>query len=153
MFGKEPDEVAPPAGDSRGTSILAQGSKFKGEITASGTFRVEGEFEGSITKPESLVVGKSGVVKGDVQVKNAIIGGKMLGNITADNKIELQGGSHVEGDIKTRRLVIDEGVYFEGNCSMGAKNAPGAQQAAKPAAAPAQEMRQQTAQSGGPARG
>ena len=155
MFGKEPTEGGTPVStDNRTTSILAQGCKFKGEITASGTFRVEGEFEGTISKPESLVVGKSGVVKGDVQVKNAIIGGKMLGNITAENKIELQGGSHVEGDIKTRRLVIDEGVYFEGNCSMGAKNAPGAQQPTKPAAAPATpEMRQQTAQSGGPARG
>jgi cytoskeletal protein CcmA (bactofilin family) len=150
MFGKEQDEMTTPV-DNRGTSILAQGCKFKGEITASGTFRVEGEFEGTIRKPENLVVGKSGIVRGDVEVKNAIIGGKLHGNIIAENKIELQGGSHVEGDIKTRRLVIDEGVYFEGNCSMGAKNAPGAQQGAKPAAA-SPEMRQQTAQSGGPAR-
>ena len=52
-------------------------------------------------------------------MKNAIIGGQLFGNITAENKIELQSGSHVEGDIKTKRLVIDEGVFFEGNCSMG----------------------------------
>jgi cytoskeletal protein CcmA (bactofilin family) len=148
MFGKEQDDVT-PAADNRGTSILAQGCRFKGEIVASGTFRVEGEFEGSIGKPENLVIGKSGIVKGNVEVKNAIIGGKLHGNITAENKIELQGGSHVEGDIRTRRLVIDEGVYFEGNCSMGAKNAPGGQTTAKSEAAPTPDLHKQTAQSGG----
>ena len=59
------------------------------------------------------------VVRASVKVKNAIIGGQLFGNIVAENKIELQSGSHVEGDIKTKRLVIDEGVFFEGNCSMG----------------------------------
>jgi cytoskeletal protein CcmA (bactofilin family) len=60
-----------------------------------------------------------------VKVKNAIIGGKLLGNIHATNKIELQSGSHVEGDIETGRLVIDEGVFFEGNCKMGGKQRTG----------------------------
>ena len=45
--------------------------------------------------------------------------GKVIGNINATNKIELQSGSHIEGDIHTHRLVIDEGVFFEGSCKMG----------------------------------
>ena len=57
-----------------------------------------------------------------VDVKNAVIGGKLLGNIRASNKIELQTGSHVEGDIQTARLVIDEGVFFEGSCKMGTQS-------------------------------
>jgi len=120
MFGKE-QEAGMPAVDARSTSILAQGCKFKGEIEVGGTFRVEGEFEGKIHLPESLVVGKTGVVRGEISVKNAMIGGRVYGNITAESKIELQGGSHVEGDIRTKRLVIDEGVFFEGNCAMGQK--------------------------------
>ncbi len=120
MFGKDQEQGgAPAASDTRSTSILAQGCKFKGEVEVQGTFRIEGEFEGTISKPSSLVVGKTGVVKASVKVKSAIIGGKVFGDIEAEDKIELQGGSHVEGDIKTRRLVIDEGVFFEGNCSMG----------------------------------
>ena len=58
-------------------------------------------------------------MRANVAVKNAVIGGKLLGNIHASNKIELQTGSHVEGDIQTARLVIDEGVFFEGSCKMG----------------------------------
>ena len=125
MFGKDATEAggAPVAtgGDARTTSILAQGCTFKGEVQIQRIFRVEGEFDGTVRTPEQPVVGKTGVVRGDIQVKNAIIGGKVIGNITAETKIELQSGSHVEGDIRTRRLVIDEGVFFEGNCSMGDK--------------------------------
>ena len=119
MFGKEPENQTVSSGQ---TSIIAQGCKFDGKVEVRGTLRVEGEFKGNIGVPESLVVGKTGVVRASVKVKNAIIGGKLIGNIVAENKIELQSGSHVEGDIKTKRLVIDEGVFFEGNCSMGAKS-------------------------------
>lgn len=117
MFGKEPENQAVAGGQ---TSIIAQGCKFDGKIDVRGTLRIEGEFRGTITQPESLVIGKTGVVHANCNVKNAIVGGQLFGNITAENKIELQSGSHVEGDIKTKRLVIDEGVFFEGNCSMGA---------------------------------
>ena len=135
MFGKEPENQAVAGGQ---TSIIAQGCKFDGKVEVRGTLRVEGEFKGSIGTLESLVIGKTGVVHADVKVKNAIIGGQLYGNIIAENKIELQSGSHVEGDIKTKRLVIDEGVFFEGNCSMGADKRP------TPAAAPApaQEQKQ-----------
>ena len=116
MFGKEPENQNLAGGQ---TSILAQGCKFDGKIEVRGTLRIEGEFKGDIGTPESLVIGKTGVVHAKVKVKNAIIGGQLFGNIVAENKIELQSGSHVEGDIKTKRLVIDEGVFFEGNCAMG----------------------------------
>lgn len=125
MFGKEQEAATSTTrttsggGDPRGTSILAQGCTFRGEVEIQGIFRVEGEFEGTIRTPEQLVVGKTGIVKGDIYVKTAVIGGRIVGNINAETKIELQSGSHVEGDIRTRRLVIDEGVFFEGNCSMG----------------------------------
>ena len=118
MFGKEPEDTTINAGQ---TSIIAQGCKFEGDIEARGTLRIEGEFKGNIGVPESLVVGKTGVLRASVKVKNAIIGGQFFGDIEAENKIELQSGSHLEGNIKTKRLVIDEGVFFEGNCSMGAK--------------------------------
>jgi cytoskeletal protein CcmA (bactofilin family) len=125
MFGKEPENQAVASGQ---TSIIAQGCKFDGTVDVKGTLRIEGEFKGTIGNPESLVIGKTGVVHANVTVKNAIIGGQLFGNITAENKIELQSGSHVEGDIKTKRLVIDEGVFFEGNCSMGSnqRKAPAA---------------------------
>ena len=136
MFGKEPENQAMASGQ---TSIIAQGCKFDGKVEVRGTLRIEGEFKGDIGTPESLVIGKSGVVHAKVTVKNAIIGGQLFGNIVAENKIELQSGSHVEGDIKTKRLVIDEGVFFEGNCSMGSGTRKGPEPGSKPASAPQPE--------------
>jgi cytoskeletal protein CcmA (bactofilin family) len=118
MFGKEAESTT---GQGSLNSILGQGCKMKGDIELQGTIRIDGNFDGSIECPETLIIGKSGTVKADVKVKNAIIGGKLVGNISASNKIELQTGSHVQGDIQTARLVIDEGVYFDGNCKMGGK--------------------------------
>ncbi len=116
MFGKEVDTNVQ---EGRINSILGKGCKFKGTIEVEGTLRIDSEFEGVVNCPETLVVGKTGVVKAEINVKNAIIGGKVIGNINASNKIELQSGSHIEGDITTHRLVIDEGVFFEGSCKMG----------------------------------
>ena len=121
MFGKEADGLG--GGEGSLNSILGPGCKVKGNIELQGTIRIDGEFEGDIKCPDTLIIGKSGVVKANVDVKNAVIGGKMLGNIQANNKIELQTGSHVEGDIQTARLVIDEGVFFEGSCKMGSQHA------------------------------
>lgn len=116
MFNKDAEVTT---GQATLNSMLGQGCKIKGEIEIQGTMRIDGQFEGSISCPDTLIIGKSGVVKAEVKVKNAVIGGKLIGNIVAANKIELQSGSHVEGDISTARLVIDEGVFFEGNCKMG----------------------------------
>lgn len=119
MFGKEGDTLS--GGEGNLNSILGPGCKVKGSIELKGTLRVDGDFDGEVKCPETLIIGKSGVVKANVTVKNAVIGGKLVGNITATNKIELQTGSHVEGDITTSRLVIDEGVFFEGACRMGSE--------------------------------
>lgn len=121
MFGKDPGSTE---GQSSLNSILGQGCKVKGNIELQGTIRVDGDFEGEVKCPETLIIGKSGIVKAEVKVKNAVIGGKLVGNIQASNKIELQSGSHVEGDIQTARLVIDEGVFFEGSCKMGTETKP-----------------------------
>ena len=122
MFGKEGDAVT--GGEGNLKSILGPGCKVKGSIDIKGTLRIDGDFDGEINCPETLIIGKSGVVKADVKVKNAVIGGKLVGNVSATNKIELQTGSHVEGDISTARLVIDEGVFFEGACKMGTQPTP-----------------------------
>jgi cytoskeletal protein CcmA (bactofilin family) len=116
MFGKE---VETNVQEGRLNSILGKGCKFKGTVDVEGTLRIDAEFEGVVNCPDTLVVGKTGVVKAEINVKNAVIGGKVIGNINATNKIELQSGSHIEGDIHTHRLVIDEGVFFEGSCKMG----------------------------------
>lgn len=116
MFGKEGEQLP---GEGKMNSIIGKGCKITGTILVSeGTLRIDGEFEGTIQVPDTLVIGKDGRVKAEIKVKSAVVGGTIVGNIDAKEKVELQAGSRVEGDIKTTRLVIDEGVFFEGNCKM-----------------------------------
>jgi cytoskeletal protein CcmA (bactofilin family) len=131
MFGKEGESMAD---EGKMNSIIGKGCKVNGTIDVQdGTLRIDGDFEGNVNCPGgTLVIGKGGTVKADIKVSNAVVGGTVNGNIDAKEKIELQAGSRLEGDIKTRRLVIDEGVFFEGSCRMSPDGKPMASTPPKP---------------------
>ncbi len=103
-----------------GMNLLGKGALFNGEMKVSGSIRIDGEFEGKMEVSETMILGKTGRVKGSVVSKDAVIGGNMDGNIQATERIELQSGSHLSGDIVCRGLVVEDGVFFEGNCRMSA---------------------------------
>ena len=71
------------------------------------------------------IIGKSGQVKGDLKVGNAIVGGVVEGSVMAKGRLELQSGARVEGDIKAKKLVVEERVFFQGFCNMEEKRAKG----------------------------
>jgi cytoskeletal protein CcmA (bactofilin family) len=100
-------------------TIIGEGTILKGDVKVEGSIQVDGEFDGTIDAADTLVIGENGKVDGDATVANAVIGGRMYGNVFASGKIELQRGSQLLGDIKTRGLVIEDGVVFQGNCQMG----------------------------------
>ena len=107
------------------STTLAKGTKWNGNLKADSGVRVDGEFEGQLETAGTLVVGKEGVIKADIRVKEAIIGGKVVGNITAASKVELQSGSVMMGDIKSKGIIIDNDVFFEGMSKMAGQNEPG----------------------------
>lgn len=111
-MGREEDQM----------NFLGKGTSFTGKLRVNGNVRIDGSFEGEIEVSESLIVGKTGVIKGQVKAKGAILGGKLEGNIFASEKIELQSGARLTGDMVCRSLMIQEGVYFEGNCKMSPEN-------------------------------
>lgn len=114
MFARDEERIT--AGVN---TIIGEGTILKGDVKVEGSIQVDGDFEGTIDAADTLVVGESGKVDGDATVANAVIGGRMYGNVFASGKIELQRGSQLLGDIKTRGLVIEDGVVFQGNCQMG----------------------------------
>ena len=61
-----------------------------------------------------MIVGSSGKIHGNVQSDNVVVKGKVDGNITAENRCELQGGAELVGDLKTARLVLEAGALFVG---------------------------------------
>jgi cytoskeletal protein CcmA (bactofilin family) len=98
--------------------IIGEESTFRGNIDVKGSVRIDGEFEGHIIATESLLIGKSGIVKADVDVKDLMVAGVIVGNLKATERVELHTGARVEGDIETSSLVVDDGVVFNGKCLM-----------------------------------
>jgi cytoskeletal protein CcmA (bactofilin family) len=111
----------PPQGDEAPeapNTIIGVGSNFRGTMMVQGTLRIEGELEGDILNCERLEVGEHGVMRSDVEVKTALIEGRVFGNIRALGLIEMKAGAHIEGDVAALSVVMEPGVYFTGRCTM-----------------------------------
>jgi cytoskeletal protein CcmA (bactofilin family) len=104
--------------EGRLNCMIGEESRFSGDISVSGSARIDGEFEGSIVATESVIVGKGGVVRADVQARDMVVVGAVAGNLKAHDRVELHAGARVDGDIETRTLIVDEGVTFNGKCVM-----------------------------------
>lgn len=107
------------ANEERLNTIIGHGTVVKGECSVSGTVRVDGTVDGSLSATGVAILGKTGCVKGDLSVHNAIIGGKVEGSVTAKGRLEMQSGASVEGDVAAGKLIMEEGVFFNGECNMG----------------------------------
>ena len=92
---------------------------IKGTIKFDKVLKIEGKFEGEmVTNEGELIVGKTGAVKANVKVKNAIIEGRLDGNVSATEKVELKQKAQLIGDLQAKTLVIEEGVVFVGQCNV-----------------------------------
>ncbi len=99
---------------------LGNESKTKGELTCTAGLRIDGEFDGNINARGLLIIGKSGKVKvNEAKVKDAVIAGNFEGKLWVENRVELEKGANFKGEITCKILIIEEGVTFNGSCSMG----------------------------------
>lgn len=114
-------------------NILGNGTKFKGKMNISGSLRIDGEFDGNLSISETLIVGKSGFIKGEIKSKNSVVGGKISGNLSSLEKVELQAGAIFDGELACKKLIIEEGVLFDGSCRMSEVKGASKQEKAKPA--------------------
>jgi cytoskeletal protein CcmA (bactofilin family) len=112
---------------------LTADAEFKGTIKFSNVLKIDGKFEGElVTNEGNVVVGKTGTVKANIKVKNAIIEGKVDGNVIATEKVELRQRAHLIGDLKAKILVIEEGVVFIGQCNVNPEGFKPANQPQQP---------------------
>jgi cytoskeletal protein CcmA (bactofilin family) len=103
MFGGK------PLGDAReGMTLIAEEAFFHGSLVAKGSLRVEGRFEGDITDAVN------------VAAESVVLAGEIVGDVVASRSVELLPGARLTGDVRTPKIRIDEGAFFEGACAMGA---------------------------------
>jgi len=118
-------DTPPAAGEGGGTSVIAPGMKVVGDVETSGILKIEGTVQGSIRGARQVVLGRSGVIQGDVQAEEVILGGRVVGTVTATERVEIQSNSVIEGDVHTRSIVVFEGGLLNGNVRMDLAGAKG----------------------------
>jgi cytoskeletal protein CcmA (bactofilin family) len=123
IFTKPTTEKVPMRTDSpppeAGLSVIAAGMKIVGDIESTGVVKIEGMVEGAIRGARQLLLGRQGTVHGDIRAHEVVIGGSVVGTIIADERVEIQGTSSVQGDIHTKSIVVLEGGVINGAVRMG----------------------------------
>ena len=106
------------------TAFLGKGTEFKGVISFEGTIRVDGKVEGEIISKDTLIASDGALLNGEITVGTIISSGRIVGNVTATDKVHLLAPAHMQGTIKTPKLIIEEGVIFDGKSEMGGDKKP-----------------------------
>lgn len=99
-------------------TLLGRGTELEGDFSAEGSVRIDGTIKGNVTVSESMIIGATGNIEGNISAKSIVVGGEVLGNIDAPEKAELMATARVLGDITTNTIIIDEHAIFQGKCDM-----------------------------------
>lgn len=103
-------------------TIIGKDTIINGTLDIKGALRVDGTVKGKIICSDCVTIGATGVVEAEIESHSAIVAGKMNGNIHASETIELQAKCEMDGDLKTKSLVIEQGAIFCGACNMKEKS-------------------------------
>ena len=131
--------------EARGSSAtIGKAVKIIGQIHSKEDLYVDGDVEGTVEAPEHrLTVGPNGTVHATVKAREVVALGSIQGNVEAAERIEIKKEAKLIGDIRTARIVIEDGAYFKGSIDIvkaepAKVSAPRPQvPASAPAAAPA----------------
>jgi cytoskeletal protein CcmA (bactofilin family) len=100
----------------RGAAFIGKSVAIKGQIFSREDLFIDGEVEGSIEVIDhKITIGPNGKVNAGIKAKDILVLGSVLGNVEALEKLEIRKDSKLVGDIKTARIVIEDGAYFKGS--------------------------------------
>ena len=99
-------------------SVIANGVEFAGDLTFDHGLRVDGLVRGKVQSEATLIIGATGKVEAEVDIRRISINGEFHGSIRASDRVEIHKDGKVYGDIFTPCLIIEAGALFEGRCNM-----------------------------------
>ncbi len=99
-------------------NIISKGTEIFGDINSHGDMRIEGVVKGSLNCKARIVIGESGEVKGNITANDAVISGKVVGNVMVSEHLFLKSTAKVFGDLMVGKMVVENGAEFNGSCKM-----------------------------------
>jgi cytoskeletal protein CcmA (bactofilin family) len=104
---------------------IGQSVYIKGELTGNEDLTIEGKVDGKITlKDHHLTIGANGRIMAEIHAKTVLVVGEVVGNVIADDKVEVASNGSMKGDIIAPRVVLADGARFKGTVDMERKAAP-----------------------------
>lgn len=97
---------------------ISDGTKIVGDITSKGGFRIDGEIEGRLDTPNKVVIGKTGILRGSLNCKDADIEGVVIGKVTIDRLLSIKSSARLEGEVVVGKLAVEPGATFNASCDM-----------------------------------
>ena len=100
------------------SGFLDKGTNITGELEFAGTLRIDGNFHGSISTDDVLIIGEHAMVHADIRAGEIEIHGQVLGTIEAKRRVEISVTGRVRGDIQTPALTVIPGALLDGRIRM-----------------------------------
>lgn len=126
------------ASSSSDQASIGKSLVIKGEVTGSESLFIDGRVEGSIHLPGNRVtVGRNGVIAANITAREAVILGKVCGNVMATDRVDIRNEGSLTGDVIAQRISIEDGAFFKGGIDIRKPNATEKPQAAEASAAAA----------------
>ena len=105
--------------ESSDTCVVASGTSIEGKFNATENVRLDGFIKGEVKCSQRLVMGESGRIEGTIKTRDAIVMGRIEGEITAEGTLHLKGTAYIRGTIQAKYMVVDEGAQYVGECKIG----------------------------------
>lgn len=111
-----PKEAPKPFADTRAdVGHIGKSVVIRGELTGNEDLYLDGEIEGNINlRDHKLVIGPNGKIKATITARDVVVHGRVEGNLTASDRVELKRNCTLIGDVATQRIVIEDGAFFKG---------------------------------------
>lgn len=100
-------------------NLIGAGTVITGDVNSNGDIRIDGTLTGNLKTAGKVVIGETGKVNGEIDCKNSEVLGEINGKIEVGELLSLKATSKITGDIITKKLAIEPGSKFTGNCKMG----------------------------------
>ena len=120
MFSKEKNGTNNERLANNSATLISSGTTLQGDVRSEADLRIDGTIHGNVYSSAKVIIGATGYVEGNIEGGQADVTGKVQGNITVKDLLQLRGQCNVQGNICAEKLQVEPSATFNGQCKMGA---------------------------------